>query len=42
MCGLISEQRAPAIPKLDVGDVFDPYRYEPRFQEILRKVSLPG
>jgi len=34
------EQRSPACLKLDIAEVFDAYRSEPRFQEILRKAGL--
>ena len=34
------EQRSPAMLKLDISEVFAPYRSEPRFQEILRKTGL--
>ncbi len=35
------EQRSPASLKLDIAGAFDPYRSEPRFQEILRQTGLP-
>jgi serine/threonine-protein kinase len=34
-------QRSPASLKLDVAEAFNPYRSEPRFQEILSKTGLP-
>ncbi len=34
------EQRSPAVLKLDIVESFDPYRSEPRFQEVIRKTGL--
>lgn len=36
------ESRSPGCLKLDIGEPFDPYRSEPRFQEIRHKIGLPG
>ncbi len=35
------ERRSPASLKLKIVGAFDPYRSEPRFQEVLRKTGLP-
>jgi len=35
------EARSLGMLRLDVAEVVDPYRSEPRFQEILRKIGLP-
>ena len=34
------EQRSPACLKLNIAEAFDPYRSEPRFQGLLRRVGL--